>query len=62
MSGLCGDGDLGLLMLCALLIGFPFSESFFGGAAGLPFSDGGFGAKFGFPWLMDGFGGATLLF
>lgn len=32
-SGLCGDGDLGLFMLCALLMGLLF---LFWGGAGLP--------------------------
>lgn len=34
-SGLCGDGERGVLMLWARLIGFPFKVSFLGGVWGL---------------------------
>lgn len=36
LSGLCGDGERGLFMLCARPTGLPLIISFFGGAAGFP--------------------------
>lgn len=53
--GLWGDGDLGVRMLCALLIDllFGFTANLVGGVS-FPFKTGGFGAKFGLPWLITG--------